>query len=121
MEFTPLHFLDQPIEIRFDTPPVRAKLPPCPDGFIWEGREYRVVEKLSEWFDYSRHGRSARNMQPAHAAVASHRGSLGVGRFYFRVRTDTNQVFDIYYDRAIQDVDDRLGHWFVYREMGEEE
>jgi hypothetical protein len=31
---------------------------------------------------------------------------------------DTGQVFDLYYDRAIQDVDDRLGHWFLYRELG---
>jgi len=61
----------------------------------------------------------ARNMQPAHAAVAAERGSLGVGRFYFRVRVDTGQVFDLYYDRAIKDVDDRLGHWFLYRELSE--
>ena len=59
----------------------------------------------------------ARNMRPAHAAVAAERGSLGVGRFYFRV--DTGQVFDLYYDRAIKDVDDRLGHWFLYRELSE--
>ena len=59
----------------------------------------------------------ARNMQPAHAAVAASRGSLGVGRFYFRVRVDSGRVFDIYYDREIRDVDDRLGHWFLYREL----
>ena len=46
-------------------------------------------------------------------------GSLGVGRFYFRVRVDSGQIFDLYYDREIQDVDDRLGHWFLYRELGE--
>jgi hypothetical protein len=117
-ELTPIHFLDQPIEVAFDVPPVRQKTPPCPDGFTWEGRTYRVVEKLSEWFDFSRSGRSARNMQPAHAAVAARRGSLGVGRFYFRVRTDSGQTFDLYYDRAIKSADDRLGHWVLYRELG---
>jgi hypothetical protein len=117
MEFTPLHFLDQPIEVSFDTPLVRLKTPPCPDGFTWEGQVYRVTEKLSEWTDFTRRGRLARNMQPQHAAVAAERGSLGVGRFYFRVRVDTGQVFDLYYDRAIKDVDDRLGHWFLYREL----
>jgi hypothetical protein len=118
MEFTPLHFIDQPIEVHFDVPPVRQKTPPCPNGFTWEDRTYHVTCKHSEWTDFTRRGRMARNMQPAHATVAAERGSLGVGRFYFRVQVDTGQVFDLYYDRAIKDVDDRLGHWFLYRELG---
>ncbi|MBI4731893.1 MAG: hypothetical protein HY781_07180 [Chloroflexi bacterium] len=117
MDFAPIHFFDTPIEVAFDTPPVRQKSPPCPDGFTWEGRTHRVVEKLAEWVDFSRRGRMARNMRPAHAAVASGRGSLGVGRFYFRVQVDPGRIFDIYYDREIKDVDDRLGHWFLYREL----
>ncbi len=121
MEFTPLHFLDQPIEVSFDTPLVRLKTPPCPDGFTYAGHNYRITEKLSEWTDFTRRGRMARNMQPQHAAVAAERGSLGVGRFYFRVRVDTGQIFDLYYDRAIKDVDDRLGHWFLYRELLEKQ
>ena len=60
---------------------------------------------------------AARNMQPAHAQVASSRGSLNVGRFFFRLRTDTGQVFDLYYDRAIKNIDERKGQWFVYREL----
>ncbi|MFH2104440.1 MAG: DUF6504 family protein [Chloroflexota bacterium] len=115
--FTPLRFIDEQIEVHFDQPPLRVKTPPCPDGFTWEGQEYRVEENLSEWTDFSRRGRVARNMQPAHAAVASRRGSLGVGRFFFRVRVDTGQVFDLYYDRAIKSADDRKGAWFLYREM----
>jgi len=99
--------------------PARPKTPPCPDGFTWEGQAYRVTGKLSAWTDFTRRGRMARNMRPAHAAVAAERGSLGVGRFYFRVRVDTGQVFDLYYDRLIKDVDDRLGHWFLYRELSE--
>jgi hypothetical protein len=116
-DFHPIRFIDEPIEVIFNTPPVTEKSPPCPDGFTWAGKTFHVTEKLSEWFDYSRRGRSARNMQPAHAAVASRRGSLGVGRFYFRVRTDTSQIFDLYYDRAILSADDRKGHWFIYREL----
>ncbi|MBN2388251.1 MAG: hypothetical protein JXB85_14635 [Anaerolineales bacterium] len=117
----PLHFLDQPVDVHFDRPPVREKAPPCPDGFTWEGRDYRVVALLAEWSDFTRRGRPARNMQPAHAAVASRRGSLGVGRFYFRIRTDSGQIFDLYYDRAIRSANDRKGHWFLYREMGKDE
>ena len=117
MDLLPVHFLDRPIEVIFDTPPARQKTPPCPSGFVWEGKTYRVVEMLSEWKDFSRRGRMARNMRPTHAEVAAGRGSLGVGRFYFRVRTNTGQVFDLYYDRQIKSVDDRKGHWFLYREL----
>ena len=74
----------------------------------------------------------ARNMRPAHAAVASSRGSLNVGRFYFRVRVRpavelpdntsehlNEQIFDIYYDRAMKNVDERKGQWLLYRELEE--
>ena len=118
--YKPIHFLDQPIEVLFDTPPAREKTPDCPNGFIWEDKAYRVLEMLSSWSDFKRRGKMARNMRPEHAAVAAGRGSLNVGRFYFRVRVDTNQIFDIYYDRAMKNVDDRKGQWFVYRELGEE-
>ena len=137
--YQPIHFLDQPIEPVFDKPPTREKTPDCPNGFIWEDKTYRVVEMLSSWSDFKRRGKMAHNMRPAHAAVASSRGSLNVGRFYFRVRVtvtmsssstagqsdstagQTNeQVFDIYYDRAMKNVDDRKGQWFVYSELGEE-
>jgi hypothetical protein len=118
--YQPIHFYDHTIEPIFDTPPAREKTPDCPNGFIWENKTYRIIEMLSSWSDFTRRGKMARNMRPAHAAVASGRGSLNVGRFYFRVRTDTNQVFDIYYDRAMKSVDDRKGQWFIYREMREE-
>lgn len=130
-EPVPIHFFDHPIEVTFTTPLVRRKVPPCPDGFTWEGREWRVDEKLSEWVDFSRRGRMKSNMRPAHAATASGRGSLGVGRFYFRVRASllkrgrartsepASRIFDLYYDRLIKSADDRLGHWFLYRELSE--
>jgi hypothetical protein len=113
----PLHFIDQPIKVSFNSPPVHEKSPPCPDGFVWEQRTYIIVEKLSEWVDFARRGRAARNMRPSHAEVASGRGSLNVGRFFFRVRVNTGQVFDLTYDRAMKNVDDRKGQWLVYREM----
>lgn len=113
------HFIGEEIEVRFDIPPIRQKTPPCPDNFLWQGRTYHVAEKLSEWSDFSRRGKMARNMQPAHAAVAASRGSLGVGRFYFRVKVDSGQVFDLYYDREIRSLEDKLGHWFLYRQINE--
>jgi len=126
---TPLHFYDDPIEVIFDTPPAREKSPPCPNGFIWRGQTFRVTESLSEWADFARRGRNAKNMRPAHAVVAAGRGSLNVGRFYFRVRalssssssssssTAGQRVFDLYYDRAMKSVDERKGQWFLYREL----
>lgn len=117
MEYIPLHFFDDAIEVTFDTPPVREKAPDCPNGFVWRDKTYRVVEMLSSWIDFKRRGRMAQNMRPAHATVAASRGSLNVGRYYFRVKVDTNQIFDIYYDRAMKSLDDRKGQWLIYREL----
>ena len=117
MEIRPLRFIGEPMQVQFDQPPVLAKRPGCPDRFLWHGETYRIVETLNEWHDYSRRGRMARNMRPEHAAVASRRGSWGVGRYYYRVRVDTGQIFDLYYDRAPKNADDRKGAWFLYREM----
>jgi hypothetical protein len=116
-DYTPVHFFDEHIEVIFDIPPVREKSPTCPNGFIWNEKTYHVVESLSEWSDFTRRGKMAKNMRPAHAEIASTRGSLNVGRFYFRVKVDSDQVFDIYYDRAIKSLDARKGEWFVYREL----
>ena len=119
-QYQPIHFLDRPIEASFDTSPALEKSPDCPNGFIWDNKTYRITEMLGSWSDFTRRGKMARNMRPAHAVVASGRGSLNVGRFYFRVKVDTGQIFDIYYDRAMKNVDDRKGQWFIYRELGEE-
>jgi len=118
--YQPIHFYDAPIQPVFDSPPAREKTPDCPSGFIWENKTHRITEMLSAWSDFARRGRMARNMQPTHASVAASRGSLNVGRFYFRVRVETGQIFDIYYDRAMKNVDERKGQWFIYRELEEE-
>ncbi len=89
----PLRFIGEPIEVAFDAPPTFEKRPGCPDGFTWRGETYRVVELLAAWCDVTRRGKMAQNMTVAHLAVAAHRGSWGVGRFTFRVRTDSGQVF----------------------------
>ncbi|NWF63439.1 MAG: hypothetical protein HXY38_03950 [Chloroflexi bacterium] len=116
-DFIPVHFYDERIEVRFDEPPVREKAPHCPNGFIWHKTTYVIIAALSEWTDFTRRGKMAKNMRPARAAAAATRGSLNVGRYYFRVKVHSGQVFDIYYDRAMQSVDDRKGQWFLYREL----
>jgi len=112
----PIHFYDELVEVRFDASPRLEKSPHCPDGFIWRGEEFRVVELLEEWRDFSRRGRMAQNMRPSHAGRAGVHGSWGVGRFHFRVRVEDGRVFELYYDRAPADVDDRKGKWFLYCE-----
>ena len=119
MDMKPLRFIGEAIDVEFDQPPLLEKKPGCPDRFVWRGEMHHVVEKLSQWHDYTRRGRMASNMSPEHAAVASRRGSWGVGRFYFRVRTEGGRIFDLYYDRAPKNVDDRKGAWFLFREMAE--
>lgn len=114
-------FIGEPIEVSFDRPPALTKKSGCPDRFVWAEEEYDVVEKLAEWHDYGRRGRMARNMRPENLARAAKRGSWGVGRDYFRVRTATGRVFELYYDRAPKDAGDRHGRWILSRELIEKE
>jgi hypothetical protein len=117
-EWVSLRFIGEEIRVDFDRPPALSRKPDAPNGFVWRGQTFRVAEILATWFEYERKGRMAKNMQEAHRRVAAHRGSWGVGRFTFRVRTQGGRVFDVYYDRAPEGADDREGHWFLYREMG---
>ena len=117
MNYKPLHFIGAPIEVEFAKDPLYKKKPHCPDRFVWKGKAFTVIAILAEWHDYSRSGGMAHNMRPANMAKALRRGSWGVGRFYFRVRVQNNQIFDLYYDRAPKTASDRSGSWFLDREM----
>jgi hypothetical protein len=117
MDIKPLRFIGEQIQVQFDQPPILEKRPGCPDRFLWREDMYYIVEKLSEWHDYTRRGRMSINMRPTHAAAATRRGSWGVGRDYYRVRTDAGRIFELYYDRAPKKVGDRKGAWFLYREL----
>jgi len=117
--WVPLRFVAEPIQVTHEEAPVLKKDPECPDQFVWRRQTYQVVEQISAWRDYERRGLMARNMAPKHLASASRRGSWGVGRLYYRVRTNTGQVFDVYYDRRPRSVEQRKGQWFLYRELRE--
>lgn len=117
LEWVPCRFIDQEIEVRFNRSPILTKKPGAPDGFRWGDESFQVCQVLSTWFDYQRRGRMATNLIPAHLLTAAQRGSWGVGRFYFRVLTEDERVFDLYYDRAPKKAGDRAGHWFLWREM----
>lgn len=117
MDTPTTRFLSEPITVEFDVEPALQKKQGCPDRFVWRETTYAVVELLSEWFDPTRRGRFENNMRPEHLKTAQRRGSWGVGRAWYRVRTDGDRVFEIYYDRAPKGQDDRKGSWIVYREF----
>ncbi len=115
--WTPLRFIGEEIQVHFDQTRLPLKKPDAPDRFSWGDQAITIVRVLSVWREYDRKGRMARNMRPANLRKAERRGSWGVGRYYFRVEDTQGRVFDLYYDRAPDDSSDRLGHWFLWREM----
>ncbi len=119
MDLKPIRFINEPVEAEFDQAPLLEKKPGCPNRFRWREETYLILELLSEWHDYRRRGKMAINMRPEHAETASLRGSWGVGQDYYRVRTSSGRIFDLYYDRAPKDVDRRKGGWFLDKELAE--
>ena len=117
VDYQLLRFFQEPIMVEFDQQPLLEKKPGCPDRFTWRDEPFEIEALLSEWHDYQRRGRMARNMRPEHAAAAQRRGSWGVGLDYYRVRTKGGRIFDLYYDRAPVDAGRRKGTWFIDREL----
>lgn len=117
MESRPVQFIGEKVDVTFNQEPLLEKKPGVPNAFMWRAQDFRIVAVLAEWHDYRRRGRMARNMQPAHAAVATRRGSWGVGQDFYRVMTDAGRVFDLYFDRAPKDSDQRKGAWFLFQEL----
>ena len=112
-----INFISEPVNVDFSSPPAHSKNPHCPDRFYWRDHEWRIIACISEWKDFTRRGRMAKNMQPHHSRVASERGSWGVGRFYFDVHTQNGRCFRLYFDRAPEDSADRTGRWILLAEL----
>lgn len=115
------HFIGEQIEVYHDRAPTYLKRPGPPSAFIWQSIDHRVVEVIEAWHDYGRRGRMAGNMRDSHLKTAQLRGSWGVGRDYYRVRTDTGEVFVLYYDRAPKGSDHPEGGWFLMSQHFSEE
>jgi hypothetical protein len=111
------NFIDEEIEVDFKVSPLYSKEPTCPDSFLWRKNQFQIVTFTRTWFDFERHGRMTRNMQPEHDARARIKGSWGVGRFYFQIQTREGRQFVIYFDRAPSNSADRTGHWFLLAEL----
>jgi hypothetical protein len=106
-------FVDEEIEVEFVGEQPLEKTPRCPNRVIWRRTTFEVQEQLSEWRDYKRKGSMTKNMKPEHSTRTSHVGSWGVGRFYYRVKVNTGQEMELYYDRAPVDADQGKGSWFL--------
>ena len=116
-DWTAIAFIAEEVDVSYDRDKILHKKPPVPSGFHWRGERFRIMRLISSWTDYERRGRMAKNMKEEHLRLASKRGSWGVGRTYFRVEIEGSRVFDLYYDRAPSSAGDRLGHWYLWREM----
>ena len=114
-------YIGEIITVGFDKPLIFTKKPECPSDFSWHGRTFHVAEILSEWQDFSRRGKYSRNMKDAHLERATIKGSLGVGKFYFRVRTNENRIFELYYDRSIKNTFEASGFWVLFQELNSDE
>jgi len=117
-------FIGRVIQVTHDQPPSLEKKPGPPDGFTWEEKTYRVVAVLKEWHDYRQRGKTAafytKERGSFRAKAAERRGSWGVGRDYYRVRTDTREVFELYYDRTPKGSKHQKGSWVLYCQILEE-
>jgi len=110
-------YIGEIIAVGFDNPPLLVKKPECPNTFTWRDDSYHITEVISEWHDFSRTGKYTRNMKSTHLERANIKGTLGVGRFYYRVRTNENRLFEIYYDRSIKNTFETSGLWVLFQEL----
>jgi hypothetical protein len=110
-------FIDEPISVEFDRPGFIIKKPECPNKFFWRGETFSISELISEWPEFERKDKYSANEKEAHLPETSGKGSLGVGRFYFRVRTIDFRQFDLYYDRTIKSVYETKGFWILFQEI----
>lgn len=112
VELVPIHFINEPVAVLFDTPPLYNKTPTPPQGFVWADEVWPIKQVMLEWKDYDRRGKSSHNMRPSNLLKAASRGSFGVGRFYFRVMTADDRIFQLYYDRSAP----KEAAWVLYAE-----
>ncbi|MCS7282862.1 MAG: DUF6504 family protein [Anaerolineae bacterium] len=81
---------------------------------------------LKERHDYRPRGKTAafyiKERGSYRARAVERRGTWGVGRDDCRVRTESGEVFGLYYDRAPKGPgpENRKGEWFPFRQILEE-
>jgi hypothetical protein len=105
-------FICEPIEVEFEVVSGLKKRPGPPIRFVWRERSYEVAEILAEWHRYV--SQPIPGKRPRYYIRSAQReGSWGVGRDFYRVRTECGGVYVIYYDRRPKGPEIDSG-WFMY-------
>ena len=108
-------FISEEIEVWFREEPALKKKTGVPAGFVWSGERFEVSQLLAEWHDFGK-AREAGDTRRTEVQLVRTRGSWGLGRDYYRVRTVSGREFDIYYDRRPKSRE-IIGVWVLWREL----
>jgi hypothetical protein len=91
-------FLSEKIEVVFD------KKRGVPLSFVWNKKEYIIIEQIAVWQDWGfpKGSPKAKTWRLRH-----HRN-------YYRVQTEEDEVFEIYLDRKTKNEE---GEWYLYQKL----
>lgn len=116
-----MRFIGQEITVTLPSGFAFEKKPPAPESFRWQGKLHSVSEILATWRRYGKPGlRTQGGRPPYYVRSGRGQGSWGQGRVYYRLRTETGRLFDLYYDRAPEG-QRRAGSWRLWRELSRDE
>lgn len=114
-----MEFYSEPITVEFKNEPLLEKKPGFPDAFVWRGKTYSIVSVEREWHDYEIRGKTeefySQRRGNAPEMKPRTKGSWGVGKDYYQVKTNTGEVFVIYYDR--QPTKSEKGQWILLKKV----
>ena len=112
-----MQFIGHEITVRLPSGFSLEKKPPVPEAFEWQGNLHTVAEMLAMWHRYGKPEIRTQGGRPPYFVRSGRtQGSWGQGRAYYRVRTESGRLFDLYYDRAPKG-QRRAGAWFLWREL----
>lgn len=107
------HYIGEAVRVESgERLPLKVAEPPT--AFWWRERRYRVIELVRQWTTSPTRRSTDRDGRAPYSVRSGARSSWGVGRTYFRLRTDEG-TFDLYYDRRPEK--SRLGGWHLWRRV----
>lgn len=88
---------EDPIEVGFASEGAAGKVSGRPSSFKWRGREHRIVRVLRQWYDAG--GLPRRRDFGGRQAPFFGGAARRAGRDWYRVLTESGEIFEIYHDR----------------------
>jgi len=114
-----MELYSEPITVKFENEPLFEKKSGVPDSFVWRGKSYLIVSVENEWHNCDIRGKMEKLYYQKRGSAPELRprkgGSWGVGRDYYEVKTDTSEIFVIYYDR--QPKKSKKGEWILLKKV----